>query len=89
MLASLTPPEGHQKSQKNTPEDLYFQYVGIPHPVGAGAVVAIPGERPYPGERTHALALSSIPPHTLDRGGYTPVGVGQTGRGHPSSPRAE
>ncbi len=45
-------------------------------PPQEGVVQAIPGERPYPGERTHTPVLSSGSPHTLDRGGYTPVGAG-------------
>jgi hypothetical protein len=66
------------------------QYADIPHPTRPLASSPAPGAGgsrgdtrggPYPGAETHALAPSSGPPHTLDRGRYTPVGVGQAGRG--------
>jgi hypothetical protein len=50
---------GRRGGGRNPLPCLYFQYAHIPHPArplasspappGAGAVVAIPGERPYPG----------------------------------------
>ena len=51
-----------------------------PAPGGGGSRGDTRG-KPYPGAETHAPARSSGPPHTLDRGRYTPVVVGQTGRG--------
>jgi len=55
-----------------------------PPPPGGGGGGGSRGDTrggPYPGEETHAPARSSGPPHTLDRGRYTPVGVGRRGGG--------
>jgi hypothetical protein len=57
-----------------------------PPPRGAGAVVAIPGGRPYPGERTPAPAPSSDSPHTLDRGRHPHGGWGRRGGGKKPPP---
>jgi hypothetical protein len=71
---------GTREARGPPPEDLCSQYIGIPHPArppasspapgGPRAVVAIPGERPYPGR------IPITGPWEV-----SPLGEGQTGRG--------
>ena len=54
--------EGHQRSQRTTPRGSLISICQHPPPRGGpGAVVAIPGERPYPGRIPMHWTVGGIP----------------------------
>jgi hypothetical protein len=67
------------------PSPVWFQYAGTPPPTPrpsrSGGSRGDTRGKPYPGAETHALAPSSGPPQTLDRGRYRLWGRGRRGGG--------